>query len=104
MILNQDVVGSNPTGGVYMIYRSYILKALMKIYAIGYLYTQWCKFSFLLLFVPPSSLYVSLYLANWYGDTYILLTPKEGLSKQHLDDFKESNISAEILKVMLKLW
>ena len=30
------------------------------------------------------------------GDTYILLTPKEGLSKQHLDDFKESSIPAEI--------
>lgn len=30
------------------------------------------------------------------GDTYILLTPKEGLSKQHLIDFKESNIPAEI--------
>lgn len=29
------------------------------------------------------------------GDTYILLTPKEGLSKQHLIDFAESGIPAE---------
>lgn len=30
------------------------------------------------------------------GDTYILLTPKEGLSKQHLDDFQQSGIPASI--------
>ena len=28
--------------------------------------------------------------------TFILLTPKEGLSSQHLDDFKDSNIPAKI--------
>lgn len=30
------------------------------------------------------------------GDNYILLTPKEGLSKQHLEDFRESGIHASI--------
>lgn len=30
------------------------------------------------------------------GDTYILLTPKEGLSKQHLEDFQQSGIPASI--------
>lgn len=35
------------------------------------------------------------------GNTYILLTPKEGLSKQHLEDFKESSIPASLFDKVL---